>query len=123
MTSILEADYVEPNRPYSQKELSYIRDRLYNDLRLGDVKAHHKNCKHFYIVKKHSRKEKDITEQKNDDIGNCSVCWKINKTPRYLQDRADSLVNDYTKYFSTNPTYLTYDLVDLESCFYKWLML
>jgi hypothetical protein len=123
MTHVLEADYVEQTRPYSQKELAYLRSKMYNDLRLGDVKAHHNKCNHFYCVKKHSRKEKDITEQKNEDAGNCSVCWKYNKTPRHLQNRANSLIVDYMKYFENDPKYLTYDNVDLESCFYRWLML
>jgi hypothetical protein len=119
--SVLEADYVEPQRPYSQAELANMRYKMCRQLRLGKTKAHHEKCDHFYLVKENGRKEKDIVEQNTSDCGNCSVCWKLNKTPKYLKNKANDLVDEYCKAFYTEPTYLTYEDVDLEIAFYKWL--
>jgi hypothetical protein len=119
--SVLETDYVEPRRPYSQAELSNMRYKLYRHLRLGKTKAHHEKCDHFYFVKENGRKEKDIIEQNTSDCGNCSVCWKINKTPKHLKNKAYDLVNEYCKIYYNEPTYLTYEDVDLENAFYKWM--
>ena len=121
--SILEAEYVEPQRPYSNNELLYMRNRLFRQLRLGKTKAHHEKCNHFYLVKENGRKEKDIYEQNTPDCGNCSVCWKLNKTPKSLKNRANSLVNEYCNSFKEEPETLTFELVDLENAFYKWLCL
>lgn len=120
-TSILEQEYVEPDRPYSQKELQYNRDRVFKTLRIGSVRAYHKRCNHFYYVKEHGRKEKEIKEAQSEDVGNCSVCWKFNKTPRHLKTRARNLIAEYGTRFFETPTYLTYDDVDLETVYYKWL--
>ena len=120
-TSILEQDYVEPDRPYSQKELQYNRDRVFRTLRVGPIRGYHKRCDHFYYVKEHGRKEKEIKEAKSEDVGNCSVCWKFNKTPMHLKASARNLTNEYQKRFNKTPTYLTYEDVDLEITFVKWL--
>jgi hypothetical protein len=121
--SVLEVDYAEPQRPYSQLELSNMRQRLFRQLRLGKVKARHEKCGHHYLTKENGRKEKDITDQNSSDCGNCSVCWKINKTPKNLKNKAQNLVYEYSKIFYEDPTYLTYEDVDLENAFYKWLLL
>jgi hypothetical protein len=121
--SVLEVDYAEPQRPYSQLELSNMRQRLFRQLRLGKVRAQHEKCGHFYLTKENGRKEKDITDQNSSDCGNCSVCWKINKTPKNLKNKAQNLVHEYSKIFYEDPTYLTYEDVDLENAFYKWLLL
>jgi len=120
-TSILEQDYVGPDRPYSQRELQYNRNRVFRTLRVGSTRAHHKRCDHFYFVKEHGRKEKEIKEANSGDVGNCSVCWKFNKTPRNLKARARNLTNAYSARFFELPKYLTYDDVDMETVFYKWL--
>lgn len=120
-TSILEQDYVEPERPYSLKELADKRAQVYRSLRLGQTKANHRRCGHFYLVKENGRKEKEMREQGSNDIGNCSVCWKLNKTDRHLKLRARNLVQTYTDAFYNEPKYLTYDNLDLETVFYKWL--
>ena len=49
--SILESEYVEQTRPYSQHELADIRTSLYKQLRLSKEKAYHSKCKHSYFVK------------------------------------------------------------------------
>ena len=120
-TSILERNYIKPERPYSQNELKYNRDRIFKSLRVGKTRAHHKKCDHFYYVKEQGRKEKEIKEVKSGDIGNCSVCWKFNKTPRNLKDSAHNLIHEYQKRFYEIPTYLTYEDVDIEVTFLKWL--
>jgi hypothetical protein len=117
--SVLEDEYVPQSRPYSQNELREKRDNLYKDLRLSKTYAYHKKCKHFYLVKENGRKEKDILENKTNL--NCSVCWKLNRTPEHLKTMAYNLVDEYSKQFSKNPTLLTYDLVDLEILIYKWI--
>jgi len=62
--SILEQDYVEPDRPYSQKELQSMREQNFRSLRIGNVKVHHKNCNHFYLAKYHGRKEREVWNPK-----------------------------------------------------------
>jgi hypothetical protein len=121
--SVLEAEYVEPQRPYSSNELVSMRNKLFRQLRLGKIRAHHQKCNHFYFVKENGRKEKDIFEQNTEDCGNCSVCWKLNKTPKNLRNRASSLINEYCITFQDELPNLTYEVVDLENAFYKWLCL
>ena len=121
MTSILEAEYVEPTRPYSQKELMHRRERLYRKYRLGEYIARHQRSGYFYRVRVNGRKEREMIETKMDDVGNCSVSWKLSKTPKYLKDIAIDLVEDYREYFAREPKILTYRLVELEERFYNWL--
>lgn len=120
-TSILENKYIEPERPYSQRELEYIRSNNFRSLRVGNVRAHHKKCDHFYYVKENGRKEKEMKEQKRSDVGNCSVCWKFNKTPRHLKKYARDLIDEYCHTFFDEPKILSYRKVDTETIFYKWL--
>ena len=121
MSTILENEYIQPKRPYSQNELKENRQKLYRDLRLGKRIAHHRRCEHFYIVKQNSRKEKEMQENGTCDIGNCSVCWKINKTPKHLHDKAAHLINSYNEVFYQDPKYITYNIINLENLFYRWL--
>ena len=118
--SILETEYIKPTRPYSYNELYDRQKKLYKYLKLSNIKAEHKKCKHFYFVKENGRKEKDIKEQNSPDIGNCSCCWKLNKTPKYLKNKAYDIVDLYCNRFYDNPE-ITYSLLDLETVFYKWL--
>ena len=69
MTSILEAEYVEPTRPYSQKELMHRRERLYRKFRLGEYIARHQRSGYFYRVRVNRRKEREMIETKMDDVG------------------------------------------------------
>ena len=121
MTSILESEYVAPTRPYSQDELSFLRQKLRQRLRLGPHKVEHGKCGHFYCVKQNSRKEKELRESGTPDVGNCSVCWKVSKTPNMLRDRARHLIEVYCNTFYTDPEYLTYEKYDIENIFYLWL--
>ena len=120
MTSILDSDYIEQQRPYSQDEIKDMRNRLYRDFRLGKEKAHHEKCRHFYFVKKNGKKEKEI-QNKSENIGNCSVCWKISKTSKDYKNKAHDLVNAYCFEFYEDPAHISYSLFDIENIFYKWL--
>lgn len=121
MSNLLATDFVPPTRPYSQRELTDNRDRLRRKLHLGQTYADHQKCGHFYLVKENGRKEKEILETGTGDVGNCSVCWKLSKTPKNLKDRAEYLVIDYMDVFCKEHPRLDYEQVDLESVFYQWL--
>jgi len=121
MLSVLESKYVAPERPYSQNELRETRERLHKRLRLGNHMVRHVECGHFYLTKQNGRKEREIIESGNNDVGNCSVCWKLSKTQDPLFDRASDLVNSYVKTFKTESKFATYDDLDLETVYYKWL--
>ena len=120
-TSVLDSEYVEPSRPYSQKELEQMRIQTYRSMRLGKNKAHHRRCDHFYLVKDNGRKEKEMKENNSSDTGNCSVCWKLNKTPRNLKNHARNLVTSYSNTFYDEPKFLSHGTVDLEASYFKWL--
>ena len=108
-----------PDRPISQNELLHNRNLNRKKLRLSNVTAWHPKCNHFYFVKKHGRKEKVILEN-DDNIGNCSVCWKLgrnNSNNAYNHE----LVCNYCYYLNKEPEVLTRDLVDLEAQYYTWL--
>lgn len=119
--TILEKNYEEPDRPYSQKELDYLRRRSHRRFYLGQVLIEHANCGHFYIAKANGRKEREALETNSKNVGNCSVCWKIVKTPRRLKDKARQLVEDYCNTLYEKPPYWTYGLYELENNFYTWL--
>ena len=119
--SVLESNYIEAKRPYSQDELDELRHSLSYRLRLGNTMAIHKDCGHFYFVKKNGKKEREIIDTNN--YGNCSVCWKLNKTPEYLYENALQLIETYKLYFDpySEDKYMTYSKVELENIYYKWL--
>jgi hypothetical protein len=120
-SSVLEKDYIEPTRPYSQAELKFNRERLYKNLRIGEHKTKHERCGHCYKVRKNGRKEKEILESGNVDTGNCSVCWKLSRTKRHNYNSAKSVVFAYMECFENEPKSLTYEDMDLERVFYTWL--
>lgn len=119
MTSVLESTYVKPTRPYSQNELNDKRTKLFEKKNLINVFAKHERCGHFYRVKNNGKKHTSILE--NNDPGNCSVCWKISKTPDYLYDNAKELVYLYEERFRDEPSKIDYDMVDIETCYYTWI--
>lgn len=121
MSNVLESEYKTPSRPYSYDELQYMRLKNNKFLGLGEFIARHKKCGHFYNVHINGKKEKQIKDTDNPDVGNCSVCWKLYKTPKKLKNQARRLVNAYKHVFETEPSYITYSDVDLEIAYYKWL--
>ena len=120
MSSILESQYSEPTRPFSQKELQDKQEYLYKKLRISNVMAYHPKCKHFYLTRKNSRKEQDILNNVSD-IGNCSVCWKLNKTPYNMKNLAQDLIYHYEQEFANDQKTLSYYRHYLETTFYMWL--
>jgi hypothetical protein len=121
MTSILESEFIGSTRPYSQNELRVMSKNIHNNANLGKIMAKHSKCGHIYITKKNGRKEKEIIQQNSSDVGKCSVCWKISKTPITLRDKAKNLVDDYYNNFNNNIDFFSYQKVDLENAYYKWL--
>ena len=121
MESALNSKYIDPTRPYSQLELKDMQKKIYNDLYLGEVYIYHKECKHAYFPKKNSKKYKENKKTYECDIGNCSVCWKLSKMPEDLYDKASRLVEQYHKYLNSDRKDLTYDTIDMETVYYKWL--
>ena len=119
--SVLEEKYVEPARPYSQRELKDIRNKLFRELRVGKVRVYHKKCDHFYFVKDKGRKEKDIENSNKEDVGNCSVCWRFSKTPYMLKPKALEIINGYKSVFFEPLSYISYSNSYLEMMFYRWL--
>jgi hypothetical protein len=124
MASVLELGYSKPTRPYSQNELTDNRTRTRRHLKLGEHFAHHSRCQHYYLARVNGRKEKDILEAgTGTDVGNCSVCWKVSRTPHELREIAYDLIQSYSETFFQEPENLTYSKVELELAFYKWLYL
>lgn len=120
MTSVLETEYIDPIRPFAQTELLYLKNKTFKYLRIGNVRAHHKQCDHFYNVKENGRKAREMKEN-NNDIGNCSVCWKFNRTPKHLKINAHNLISDYNNHFFKDPEIRTHYNTNIENSFYIWL--
>lgn len=119
--SVLEKDYIKASRPYSQLELKKNRIKNKRLLRVGRIRAQHDDCGHFYLTKFRGRKEKEIKETKDPNTGNCSVCWKLSRTPYMLRPNAEQLVSYMNYNFFEEPTKLTYELVEGENDYYTWL--
>lgn len=120
--SVFENEYVKPNRPYSQDELIGMRTTLFKYLKLSKHKVYHPKCKHQYFVKEGGKKENEIIDNNSTtDIGNCSCCWKLNKTPKKFKEYAENTINIYNYSFYDEPQKLTHSDVDIETCFYTWL--
>jgi hypothetical protein len=121
MTSVLESKYITSTRPYSQNELKDMSKNIHNRANLGKKMAKHSKCGHIYITKTNGKKEKEMIQQNSCDVGKCSVCWKISKTPNILRDKAKNLAQDYYNTFNNNINFFSYQKVDLENAYYKWL--
>jgi len=121
MKSILETKYIEPNRPISKNEIKNLRKTFYKNYNISFTTAKHDKCGHFYYVKKNGKKENDII--KNNLHGNCSVCWKIYKTPKELKSDANHMIECYFKTFCNmdHNSDIDYNQLDLEKSFYDWL--
>lgn len=111
-------------RPYSQLELKDLRQKMFRDFRLSRKVTWHKACKHFYFVKHNGKKEKEIIEQKSQDVGNCSVCWKLKQTLDCDYVTIGAFVTLYYDIFKEpddSTESLTIDKVNFEYDFYSWL--
>lgn len=123
MTSVLEQEYVPATRPYSLNELNFSRSRFHTKIGLGTSRAHHRRCDHFYLTRTNGEKAKKIAQSNNPDSGSCSVCWKLRKTPHELRQNAVRMIECFSNQFYREPAKMTYDLLDLETTFYRWLYL
>lgn len=123
--SILHTEWVPANRPYSQNELQFLEERLFNKLQIVDLLVQHSDCGHCYRIKKNGVRYKKMVEDEcvdnsnPPDIGNCSVCWKISKTPRELGTLVDEFLELHNNFLENErKTYFSYLVNKL---FYTWL--
>lgn len=119
--NFLDLEYKIQNRPYSDNELKYNQSELYQKLNIGNKWCFHDKCGHIYKVKKNSKKEKEIITTDKMDVGNCSVCWKVNKTPNNYKDKALDVIKEFNEIFFHNNETLDYDSIFIERIFYNWL--
>ncbi len=124
--SVLKSRYKRPTRPYSQKELSDLHDKNLSSLGIGFTNVCHTKCGHSYYVKTGGRKERLIKESNNArDIGNCSICWKMGRTPPDLRSYANDIINAYLddKEYEMNSkeNRLVHRSIELERVFFTWL--
>ena len=120
--SVLETEYAPPDRPLSEKELNNMRKKMLKELFIGSVLIDH-SCGHFYHAKSGGKKEREYIDSKGQYRGNCSVCWKLQRTPKRLRQCAETLVEAYIYNNSGDRSQdsLTYSRLDTETCFYTWL--
>lgn len=118
-TSVLKTPFQPAKRPYSQKELHEMQKQLYDSLKLSDIYTYHKECGHWYRVRRGGRKETEMKNTNSQSSGNCSVCHSLRKTPDDLWEVAQDLVQTYQLHSETNE--LTYTSLSTERSFYTWL--
>jgi len=122
--SILYTEWVEPNRPYSQLELTEMEERLFRNLQLSTMHTFHEECGHSYFVKNGGLKYKQLLEQGDGaDLGNCSVCWKLHNTPYNLNTLCVDFVNLHSKVIEEHQTVDRKSLFNYQifKIFYTWL--
>ena len=112
--TILELKYIPPTRPYSQKELLKMHENLFNSLKIGNNYVYlDDSCYHFYFTK-------SVISNKNKS-SLCLVCKKMKETNKNLLGTAERLIEEYNKNFFKKPEKLSYDLIDIENIYYRWL--
>ena len=129
--SILHSTYVECNRPISKNEIKDEVKKFMKDNKISEERVYHTKTKYNYYVKKFGKKEKEILEKKqmneeeyNINIGNCSVTWKLSKTPHELRNKAKAIINDYMDCNNDeNKDKINYYKLELMKVFYTWLYL
>ena len=120
--SVLEYEIKEKTRPYSNDELKEEREKFYSSLKLSNVVAKHNRSKHMYKVRENGKKYQEIMTTGNSDCGNCSVTWKLRKTPNELKDRAKELIDSYYDiFYDGDPENVSYYELNVEMDFYNWL--
>lgn len=140
--SILNTQWDEPERPFSQKELEDLGQKLYTYIQLSKFFVKHTECGHVYRIKKNGVRFKelmngeggmsDTESEENDtetdeltkiftDVGNCSVCWKQHNSPRELSSTIDEFVRIYGEEIDKPTHRKSYYLYQVEKIFYTWL--
>lgn len=120
--SVLEQPFVVDSRPFSAKELWQKRQKTVKRFHLGNITIDHPRCRHCYLAKAGGRKEQEAKASEGKNLGNCSVCWKMRKTPEHLRPAAAELVDAYINISPDrfDPPASAYH-VELERVFYTWL--
>ena len=120
---LLYTDYIKPTRPISVNELKELRLNTYRKLRLSSSRVFHTKCNHFYNIKLNSRREEMVkTNESNIDIGNCSVCYKINKIKnKKHRSLAIDMSSNYFEIFEHESKNINHWEYSLEKLFYEWL--
>jgi hypothetical protein len=63
---------------------------------------------------------KSVISNKNKS-SSCLVCKKMKETNKNLLGTAERLIEEYNKNFFKKPEKLSYDLIDIENIYYRWL--
>ncbi len=127
--SILCSKYIPCERPMSKNEIKYEINKFMRDNKISNEKVIHTKTKYQYHVKKFGKKEKELLENKsqniedyNLDIGNCSVTWKLSKTPGDLKQNAKHIISEYMSY-NDEKRDVDHFYLELTKIFYTWLYL
>lgn len=127
---ILQCEYSEPDRPYSQQELEDIIGDIKKRLKLSGQKLKYTRNNYVYYAKKYGKKEKQCIENQqngleysNENIGGCSVEWQLRKTPDEYYNVAQDIIEAYMDYEHNPPEKLSYFNVEIFRMFYSWLYL
>ena len=111
--SILLSPYIPQKRPYSQKELFKMHIDILNEFKLTEEFTN--------ICEKHIYYKKESVSKNYKYSKSCLACKKLKQMKENEQRQVDTMINEYNEKFSTFPEKLTYDLIDLENVYYKWL--
>ncbi len=118
---LLLTKYKDIERPISQYELQQREKSNRFKLNLSNLYIQHAECKHTYLCKRFGKKYKELQESnENNDIGNCSVCWKISHTEFILKQIARDLAAEYY-HIVNNKLPKTHYEIELENFFHSWL--
>ena len=127
---ILQCEYSEPDRPYSQQELEDIIREIKTRLKLSDQKLKYTRNNYVYYAKKYGKKEKQCIENQqngldypNNNIFGCSVEWQLRQTPDEYYNVAQDIIEAYMDYEHNPPEKLSYFNVEIFRMFYSWLYL
>ena len=120
--SVLMDKYTSPERPMSQRELQGLQNKLYWNLGISKYqRAEHRKCGHMYLVKRGGVKSRMIHKNADNDVGNCSVCWKLRQMQGELYNKARDFIQLYIEEFSEENPRLSFYNTEVERIYYSWL--
>ena len=116
---LLLKKYKTIERPISQYELQQCEKSNRFKLNLSNLYIQHAECKHTYLCKRFGKKYKELQENiENNDIGNCSVCWKISHTEFIFKQIARDLAAEY--YSIVNNKFVSISLLHNNKNLYEY---
>lgn len=130
--SVLLKPVPDRSRPYGSVELGDLRRQMFYEFNLSSkVWIYHERCDHAYYVKQWGKKYKQVVEdvdnpKANENVGSCSICWKLRQTPKSVYQDARDLVAHYEGILSDyiyNNAPITFNQLMIERIFYTWLYL